>query len=162
MNAPIPPDALLKIGVVEKGQRRNARHEANMQEGVIKWVNHQKNAWPELKTLHAGAEGGKREKFTAWALERMGILAGLPDLRWPLPRIINGWYCNMLWIELKWKDNEENEAQQQMFPRLGRWGLVITLRDAEIITRAIKWYYRQPAPPERPGPIVIPGVGIVQ
>jgi len=74
---------------------------------LFQWVAYNIKKYPELKLLHASANGGLRNKIVAAKLKRSGVRAGVPDVCLPIARM--GY--NALYIEMKVKPNKPTKMQ---------------------------------------------------
>ena len=71
--------------------------ESSHQIAIFHWAAMSEKKYPELKLLHASANGGKRNAATAARMKREGVKAGIPDIFLPVAR---GGFSG-LYIELK-------------------------------------------------------------
>lgn len=53
---------------------------------LFRWAELESIRLPELKTMFAIPNGGKRNKITAWKMKLEGVRAGIPDAMLPIPR----------------------------------------------------------------------------
>ncbi len=74
---------------------------------VIEWATYNTTRWPQLRTLYAIPNGGKRERSVAAKLQAEGVKPGVSDLCLPVSR--NGKHG--LYIEMKVKPNKPTEEQ---------------------------------------------------
>lgn len=86
--------------------RRN-NHEHDHQCALFRWAALHEKRYPELKLLHASANGGKRNLIVAMKLKKSGVKAGVPDICLPVSR---GTY-HALYIELKVGKGKPSPAQ---------------------------------------------------
>lgn len=82
--------------------------EYNEQCALIEWCKLSEGKYPELKLIHASANGGKRHIATAVKLKKSGVKAGVPDLFLPVPRGSQ----HGLFIEMK------KQKRKGSYPRL--------------------------------------------
>ena len=81
------------------------------QAALFQWAEVASGRYPELKLLHAIANGGKRDGRTAAVLQRTGVKPGVPDICLPVPK---GGY-GALYIELKRQQGGAVSANQRMW-----------------------------------------------
>lgn len=79
------------------------------QEGVIQWARMLTGRYPELALLHHIPNEGKRSSATGRKLQRLGVLAGVPDLHLPVAKA--GYYS--LYIEMKYGNNRLQKTQKE-------------------------------------------------
>lgn len=60
--------------------------ESSEQRALIQWARFATAQHPELRLLHASANGGARHKATAGRLKAEGVRPGVPDMCLPVPR----------------------------------------------------------------------------
>lgn len=99
--------------------------EAQEQCKLIKWADKcvQMKIHPELSTLYAVPNGGRRDKAEAAHLKRQGVRAGVPDLFLPVSR---GSYHG-LFIELKYGKNKPTEKQTEWLKSLNEQGYAVAV-----------------------------------
>lgn len=78
-------------------KRNDSPLEHAEQVSLMTWANLSLGKYPELKWLHAIANGGLRSKVTASKLKAEGVKPGVPDLMLPIAR--SGYHG--LYIEMK-------------------------------------------------------------
>lgn len=81
------------------------------QAALFQWAEVASGRYPELKLLHAIANGGKRDGRTAAVLQRTGVKPGVPDICLPVPK---GGY-GALYIELKRLQGGAVSANQRVW-----------------------------------------------
>lgn len=92
----------------------NCPTENQEQAALFEWAEVASGRYPELKLLHAIANGGKRDGRTAAVLQRTGVKPGVPDICLPVPR---GGY-GALYIELKRVKGGVTSANQRIWLNL--------------------------------------------
>lgn len=83
--------------------------EAEEQAAVIKWAELMSHKHPCLKWMYHTPNGGSRNVAEAANLKRMGVKAGVPDLRLPYPA--GGFHG--LYIEMKTDKGRLSAAQRE-------------------------------------------------
>lgn len=81
------------------------------QAALFQWAEVASGRYPELKLLHAIANGGKRDGRTAAVLQRTGVKPGVPDICLPVPRGDH----HGLYIELKRRKGGALSANQRIW-----------------------------------------------
>lgn len=84
------------------------QQESNEQKAVFQWAAYRSSVYPELRTLYASANGGRRDRRTGARLKEEGVKAGVSDIHMPVAR---GGYIG-LWIELKAKGGTVQQSQK--------------------------------------------------
>lgn len=140
--------------------------ESQEQCAVIQWARLQEKRYPELRLLHSIPNGGGRGKpflnkrareavaagqkpdkkdifppLLAIKLKAEGLLAGIPDLHWPIGC---GGYLS-LYLEMKDEDGELSDAQRKIIPLLEAEGNKVEVcQGAESAIAALKAYMKLP------------------
>lgn len=83
--------------------------ETAMQMGVVRWARNMAAVYPCLKFLYHAANEGKVDPREAGKRQRMGVLAGVPDLFLPAK---SGPHAG-LYIELKKRPNKPTAEQSE-------------------------------------------------
>lgn len=89
----------------------NCPTENQEQAALFEWAEVASGRYPELRMLHAIANGGKRDGRTAAVLQRTGVKPGVPDLCLPVAR---GEYHG-LYVELKRQRGGAVSASQKVW-----------------------------------------------
>jgi hypothetical protein len=92
-------------------QTRTGGSEERIQVAVFKWAADNEKLYPELCTLYAIPNAGKRSSYSGARLRESGLRAGVPDLCLPVPR---GGFGS-LYIELKKGDTSRVSLSQKIW-----------------------------------------------
>ena len=94
------------------------------QAALFEWAAVASGRYPELRLLHAIANGGKRDGRTAAVLQRTGVKPGVPDLCLPVAR--GEWHG--LYIEMKRQDGGQlSQSQREWIRRLYENGYAVAV-----------------------------------
>jgi len=96
--------------------KKASEHQAQC--ALIQWAALNLKKYPELASLYAVPNAGKRSLRMGARMKAEGLRAGVPDLCLPVPR--NGY--GSLYIELKVKGGRVTELQTIWINRLRHWG----------------------------------------
>lgn len=115
--------------------------EHDEQAALISWAGWNAGRWPELSSLYAIPNGGKRDALTGERMRREGVRPGFPDLGLPIPR---GSYHG-LFLELKTQTGRCSKAQLGWHHQLARHGyLVVVARGWQQAADALQAYLSLP------------------
>ena len=103
--------------IMYRESRKAAATEHDLQVGCVRWFRYE---FPEYAPLlFAIPNGGRRDYVAAAKLKAEGVVPGVPDLFFAVPR--GGWHG--LWIEMKnGMAGELSQAQKEMHERLRAQG----------------------------------------
>ena len=106
--------------IMYRESRKAAATEHDLQVGCVRWFRYE---FPEYAPLlFAIPNGGRRDYVAAAKLKAEGVVAGVPDLFFAVPR--GGWHG--LWIEMKnGMAGELSQAQKEMHERLREQGYMV-------------------------------------
>lgn len=109
--------------------------EHSLQVTVVAWAMALSGRFPELASLFAVPNGGKRSRIVGALLKAEGVRAGVPDLCLPAPR------CSYaaLYLELKIPGNKPTASQCQMARLLLANGNAVVWADS--FEGAIGWLH---------------------
>jgi hypothetical protein len=84
------------------------------QKSLFEWALFRSNKWPELESMYAIPNAGKRTRRAGGRLKAEGLKVGMPDVCLPVAR----GNFHGLYIELKVGDNKPTKAQYEWIVRL--------------------------------------------
>lgn len=116
---------------------RMKRSEDTEQINLFNWLRSEEKYQPELHWIFHVPNGGSRNEVEAKKLKAMGVLAGVPDICFPISR---GKY-RQLWIEMKFGDNKATPRQMLFLQKMQEQGdFVCICYSAFAAKRAIQCY----------------------
>lgn len=92
--------------------------EAADQAALFAWAEYSKGKYPELESMYAIPNGGKRDKIEAAHLKKQGVKSGVPDICLPVAR--GGYHA--LYIEMKHGQNKPTQNQKRWISALRKLG----------------------------------------
>ena len=111
------------------------------QVAVFEWADLSTGQYPELKTLYAIPNGGKRHKAVAGKLKAEGTKPGVPDIHLPVAR---GGY-HSLYIEMKFGKYTPTVHQANWLGYLKKKGHAVAVCwDFYATQDVLEWYLEQP------------------
>lgn len=116
--------------------------EHDEQAALVDWADWNAGRWPELSSLFAIPNGGKRDALTGERMRQEGVKPGVPDLMLPIPR---GRYHG-LFLEMKTTTGRCSVPQLAWHHQLAKHGyLVVVARGWQQAAAAIQAYLEQPS-----------------
>jgi hypothetical protein len=98
-----------------------AQLEHDEQKSLFQWVKYMTGKYPELDSLYAIPNGGKRDIITAARLKAEGVRPGVPDMCLPVAR--HGYHG--LYIEMKIKGGRLSDNQKDWISKLTAQGYMV-------------------------------------